>query len=87
MDEALFENKLNELVNEIGSIPKPQRKKLINLARQTDKCHKKLKKNVTTLHESMDYLRVSVKYLIFDLEATKRENDNLKKLLKDNDKS
>ena len=83
MNEAGFENKLNELVKEIGSIPAPQRDKLISLAKQTSKSHKQLRKSVSNLQESLDYLRVSIKYLIFDLEATRRENVDLKKLLED----
>lgn len=86
MDEAVFENKLNELVEEIGSVPSPERKKLIMLAKQTRNCHRNLKKSVSNLQESLDYLRVSVKYLLFDLEATRRENAYLRKLLDNNDR-
>ena len=84
MDEAAFEKKLNELVKEIGSIPAPQRSKLILLAKQTRDCHKRLRKSVDSLQESLDYLRVSIKYMLFDLEATRRENAYLRKLLEDN---
>ena len=84
MDEAIFEKKLNELVSEIGSIPVPQRDRLIMLAKQTRDCHKRLKKSVHNLQESLDYLRVSIKYMLFDLEATRRENAYLRKLLEDN---
>ena len=83
MDEAAFEKKLNELVNEIGSIPSPQRDRLVMLAKQTRDCHKQLKKSVNNLQESLDYLRVSIKYMLFDLEATRRENAYLRKLLED----
>ena len=86
MDEAVFEKKLNELVKEIGSIPTSQRKKLFILAKQTHDCHKQLKKSVDNLHESLDYLRVSIKYMLFDLEATRRENTYLRKLLEDNNR-
>ena len=86
MDEALFESKLNELVKEIGTVPAPERKKLMLLARQTENCHKQLRKSVSSLQESLDYLRVSVKYLLFDLEATRRENTYLRKLLEDNNR-
>ena len=84
MDEAVFEQKLNELVSEIGSMPDSQQKKLMLLAKKTRETHDQLKKSVTHLHESLDYLRVSIKYLLFDLEATRRENTYLKKLLEDN---
>ena len=83
MDEAAFEKKLDNLVDEIGSMPTPQKKKLMILAQRTRKCHEKLKKSTDRLQESLDYLRVSVKYLLFDLEATRRENTYLKKLLED----
>ena len=81
MDEAVFESRLNELVSEISSIPNPQRQKLIQLARQTRDCHKQLKRNVDRLQESLDYLRVSIKYMLFDLEATRRENRYLRQML------
>ena len=83
MDEAVFEGKLNELVKEMGSMPGPQQQKLLLLARQTNKSHKQLRKSVDNLQESLDYLRISLKYLIFDLEATRRENAQLKNMLKD----
>jgi len=31
----------------------------------------------------MDYLRICIKYQAFDLEATRRENEYLKRLLED----
>ena len=86
MDEAIFEGKLNELVKEIGSLPEPQRDKLIMLAKRTSRCHKQLRNSVNKLQESLDYLRVSIKYMIFDLEATRRENVELKRLLKEKNK-
>lgn len=83
MDDAVFEKRINELVKEIGSIPAPNRERLIQLAKRTGQCHKKLTKSVERLQESLDCLRVSVKYLVFDLEATRRENASLKKALED----
>jgi len=83
MNEAFFEKKLNELVNEIGSVPNSQQKKIMLLAKKTRQKHKELQKSVHNLQESLDYLRLSIKYLLFDLEATRRENTYLKKLLED----
>jgi hypothetical protein len=40
-----------------------------------------MKKTVADLQESLDYLRLSIKYLVFDLEATRRENEYLRKLI------
>jgi hypothetical protein len=38
---------------------------------------------VSSLQESIDFLRLSIKYLLFDLEATKRENAQLRKMLEE----
>jgi phage shock protein A len=52
-----------------------------DLARAALERQEKLKRTVGTLQESLDQLRLSVKYLVFDLEATRRENQYLRKLL------
>jgi len=83
MDEAKFENKLNELVSEFGANTNPQTKKLAELAKQARESHKKLKKSISNLQDVLDYLRVCIKYQAFDLEATRRENTYLKKLLEE----
>ena len=81
MDEATFQTKLTELMGEISSLPKDEQERLTTLAHQTQERHNKLKKTVTDLQESLDYLRLSIKYLVFDLEATRRENAYLRKML------
>jgi hypothetical protein len=43
--------------------------------------HQQLQTTAAALQGSLDSLRVSVKYLIFDLEATRRENASLKQQL------
>jgi len=83
MDEETFQRKLGELVKEIGTLPATQRKKLELLAQQTKERHEELKKSVSSLQESLDYLRLSIKYLLFDLEATRRENSYLRKMLEE----
>jgi hypothetical protein len=40
-----------------------------------------MRKTISSLQESLDYLRLSVKYLVFDLEATRRENEHLRRLI------
>ncbi|MHC4215944.1 MAG: hypothetical protein ACYSWP_21550 [Planctomycetota bacterium] len=83
MDEVNLENRLNELVNEFGGATDPKYKKLAILARQARESHKRLKKSVDGLQESLDYLRICIKYQLFDLEATRRENKYLRKLLEE----
>ena len=86
MDEAKFEHKLNDLVKEFGSNTNPQTQKLAELAEQAKESHNQLRKSITNLQEVLDYLRVCIKYQAFDLEATRRENSYLKKLIEENDK-
>ncbi|MEX0654091.1 MAG: hypothetical protein WD534_13580 [Phycisphaeraceae bacterium] len=81
MDEHHFQTKLAELMGEISTLPKAERQKLEQLATQTRQRHEKLRQTVTGLQESLDYLRLSIKYLVFDLEATRRENGYLRKML------
>ena len=83
MNEETFQRKLAELVAEIGTLPEGERNKLQLLAEQTKARHKQLKKTVDSLQESIDFLRLSIKYMLFDLEATRRENSYLKKMLEE----
>ena len=83
MDEQAFHHKLAELVKAIGEIPAEDQAKLQAIASQTRERHEKLKQTVASLQDSIDYLRLSIKYLLFDLEATRRENGQLRKMLED----
>jgi hypothetical protein len=84
MDESNLEDKLKELVKEFGETADPQHRKLAELAKQAQANRKKLEKSIDSLQESLDYLRVCIKYQVFDLEATRRENQYLRKLLEEN---
>jgi hypothetical protein len=79
MNQSNFEEKLNEILSNAGEIPTPQRDKILFLARKSSEHYKLLHEKISALQNSLDYLRVGVKYLIFDLEATRRENGDLRK--------
>lgn len=81
MDEINLEDKLNELVKEFGGPVDPNYKKLAILAKEAQDNHERLKKSINSLQESLDYLRVCIKYQLFDLEATRRENKYLRDML------
>lgn len=83
MTESEFQTKLAELMGEITTLPHTERKKLEKLATDTRERHERLRQTVSTLQESLDYLRLSIKYLVFDLEATRRENGYLRKMLEE----
>jgi hypothetical protein len=83
MDEALLAQKLNDIIRVIEHLPASEREKLMTLARKTQLSHQKLKESMEPLQSSLDYLRVSLKYLLFDLEATRRENKQLRQLMEE----
>jgi chromosome segregation ATPase len=83
MSEQEFQAKLAELMGEISTLPPAEREKLEQLADETRQRHERLKATVSGLQESLDYLRLSIKYLVFDLEATRRENNYLRKMLEE----
>jgi len=87
MNEETFQRKLAELITEIGTLPESERGKLEVLAEQTAERHRQLKETVSSLQESIDFVRLSIKYMLFDLEATRRENEQLRKMLEDNSSS
>ena len=72
MDENTFQKKMAELIQRIQDLPGtspgnegPQGTE--------DPAGNGLQGPLGELQESLDYLRLSVKYLVFDLEATRRE--------------
>lgn len=81
MTDKDFQAKLQELMGQIGNLPEGDRGQLEKLAHETVARHERMKKTIGELQESLDYLRLSVKYLVFDLEATRRENEHLRKML------
>lgn len=81
MDETIFQKRLAELLSEIATLPASHRSKLELLVADTKKRHEQLNATATGVQESLDYLRVAIKYLLFDLEATRRENSYLRKML------
>lgn len=81
MNEQEFQTKLADLMNQINTLPEGDRGPLEQLAQETKSRHETMKKTIADLQESLDYLRLSIKYLVFDLEATRRENEYLRRLL------
>lgn len=81
MDEQTFQAKFNELLNRIKELPQEQRSRIEKLANETRDRRARIQESVSELQEALDYLRLSVKYLVFDLEATRRENAYLRRLL------
>jgi hypothetical protein len=84
MDEAQLQEELKELVKEFGGAAEQQYAKLDSPPMTGNDSLRKLERSVNNLQESLDYLRICIKYQLFDLEATRRENEYLKKILGEN---
>lgn len=83
MDESTFNKKLGELMAQIDSLPAEERERVRNLAAETKQRHEDIKKSVDQMQENIDFLRLWIKYMLFDLEATRRENAYLRKMLEE----
>lgn len=83
MNDEKLNNRLQKLIEEIASLPKDQQKQLVPLIEETEQHHKDIKKNMDKITRFLEDIRVYIKYLVFDIEATRRERDELKKILDD----
>lgn len=77
MENSELRRQLEEITREFNGKTNPPQK------------NKKLSKQLKTLgdedmQDALNYIRVCTKYIIYDLEATRRENAYLRKLLEDN---
>jgi hypothetical protein len=80
MDISAFQAKLNGLLNEISNLPAGHGRNILLLTQKVKPIDSKLK-STESLDESIDHLRLIMKYLMFDAEASRRENSYLRKML------
>ncbi len=83
MDKQTFQEKLLNLIEEIKKIPEAKKNILEMLEGEIGEKYGDLRKSLMILQENLDSLRLNVKYLLFDLEATKQENVALKKRIEE----
>lgn len=83
MNDQEFQTRLGELSGQIDQLPDGERERLRKLVEDTRERHTRLRATITQLQDSLDHLRLSVKYLVFDLEATRRENAYLRRMLRE----
>lgn len=81
MRDSIFENQRGKAADAVDSTARHQQIELAALAKSIRKNHNQLKENLDRLQRSLDNLRLITKYRIFDLEATRRENTELRRLL------
>jgi len=81
IDEATFKVRLQELIKEIETLPDPEGKFTKDPKTAPRVGPQQLAATAKTVEEALDYLRLQIKYVVFDLEATRRENRYLRKML------
>jgi HPt (histidine-containing phosphotransfer) domain-containing protein len=81
MNERNIEERMCRLIEQLQALPSEYRDKLEDLCKSEPEQRSQIEENVSKLQDSLDYLRLSVKYMVFDLEATRRENVYLRKLV------
>lgn len=85
MHEWIFENSDKQTQEAGKSASLKDKKQLGALADRVRNNHRQLKESLEKLQSSLDNLRLVTKYRVFDLEATRRENARLRKLLEGDD--
>ena len=68
---------LIELGNQIAELPAPHRARLETTYSRVVEGTRRRRRILTLVQEALSQLRLDMKYLVFDLEATRRERDAL----------
>ncbi len=77
MQDEVFQDRLNEMVGQIDALPEVEQEALRELVAETQVRRESLQANFDLIRERVSDLQMQVKYLTFDLEATRRERDEL----------
>lgn len=78
-DETPIE--LQELVKSINALPTRYRDAVLPAVQRVVECSTRRRRILNLVQEALSQLRLDMKYLIFDLEATRRERDEYKEML------
>jgi len=72
---------LNDLISAIQSLPEQHRNDLTQPLNRVVEYTKRRRRILNLIQEALSQLRMDMKYLMFDLEATRRERDDYKNAL------
>jgi hypothetical protein len=81
MEDQNFDAQLAEVLKAVEGLTPDGKARIERFALETRGRHEKMRATLAELQDSLDHLRLSVKYLVFDLEATRRENQYLRRLI------
>jgi len=81
MNEELVRAKVGQLLSEVNRAAVVDRSQEASLHPPGSRHDSTMRREMAALEDNLDHVRLAIKYLVFDLEATKRENRLLKELL------
>ncbi len=73
MTDEQLEAQLTRITSRIGTLPSPERTRLIELIEETRRRHRDIQTQARRSLTALDDWRLAQKYLIFDYEARLRE--------------
>lgn len=79
MDEAALREKVGQLLSEVHRLP--AQVPAVSEPHAAQQPVTAMKREMAAIEENLDHIRLAIKYLVFDLEATKRENRLLREML------
>lgn len=82
MTKEQFEIMMSQVMAKLDDGPGSHTDVLKQMAERYTTC-RELQELVTTMDESLLFIRTILKYMVFDLEATRRERDELRTILGD----
>ena len=81
MKEDEFQKQIDALKNKIQTLPLSDQVKMREMIQRTSNQRSELSSVLESMKEKLQYLSLTVKYMAFDLESTKRENQKLRDTL------
>jgi len=76
---------LQEMLKAINGLPSQYRDVVAPAMQRVIECSTRRRRILNLVQEALSQLRLDMKYLIFDLEATRRERDEYKERLEQSD--
>jgi hypothetical protein len=83
MGDSVINDSSRDFAGKIKPDSSSKREDLAALTKRLNDNHRHLKESLARLQRSLDHLRLLAKYQVFDLEATRRENADLRRLLEE----
>jgi len=74
---------LTELIEAVDQLPTEHRHALLPLVARVTQSTRRRRRILSLVQDALSQLRLDMKYLVFDLEATRRERDQVKSRLRE----